>query len=84
MLKLIHDIRIGDIHLRRLDKVEIRKSIENLCDTATISMPVTVYNRPLNDIEQLKFGDSVHIQLGYDRDENLKTEFKGYLKAKGF
>lgn len=81
MLKLIHNIKIGNIHLRRLDKVEIRKSVENLCDTATISMPATVYNRPLSDIKQLKVGDSVHIQLGYDRDENLKTEFKGYLKS---
>lgn len=81
MLKLIHDIRIGNIHLRRLDKVEIRKSVENLCDTATISMPATVYNKPLKDIKQLKVGDSVHIQLGYNSDDNLKTEFKGYLKG---
>ena len=81
MLKLIHDIRIGDIHLRRIDKVEIRKSVENLCDTATISMPATVYNRPLRSIKELKEGSSVNIQLGYDRYENLKTEFKGYLKS---
>ena len=81
MLKLIHDIRIGDIHLRRIDKVEIRKSVENLCDTATISMPAMVYNKPLKDIKQLKAGDSVHIQLGYNSDDNLKTEFKGYLKS---
>lgn len=81
MLKLIHDIRIGNIHIRRLDKVEIRKSVENLCDTATISMPATIYNKPLKDIKQLKVGDSVHIQLGYNSDDNLKTEFKGYLKS---
>ncbi len=81
MLKLIHNIKIGDIPIKHLDKVEIRKSVENLCDTATISMPATVYNRPLRSIKELKEGSSVHIQLGYGRDENLKTEFKGYLKS---
>ncbi len=61
-----------------MSECNIVKSIENLCDVATISLPETVMNEPLLIDNKITRGDVVTIRLGYDND--LRQEFKGYIK----
>ena len=62
-----------------VEKVSIKRSVELLSDTATITLPGTVFNKAINIEDKIKVGDAVEIELGYNDD--LKPEFKGYLKA---
>lgn len=73
------NIRIGGYRLRMVEKVSIKRSVELLSDTATITLPGTVFNKAINIEGKIKVGDAVEIELGYNDD--LKPEFKGYLKA---
>lgn len=73
------NIKIGDFRLRMVEKVSIKRSVELLSDTATITLPGTVFNKAINIEGKIKVGDAVEIELGYNDD--LKPEFKGYLKA---
>ena len=73
------NIRIGGFRLRMVEKVSIKRSVELLSDTATITLPGTVFNKAINIEDKIKVGDAVEIELGYNDD--LKPEFKGYLKA---
>ena len=73
------DIRIGGYRLKMVEKVSVKRSVELLADTATITLPATVFNKAINIEDKIKVGDAVEIKLGYNDD--LKTEFKGYLKA---
>lgn len=79
MLVMEHDIQVGGYRLGVVDSVKIKKSVETLSDTATIVLPGVYVNRSLDIETKLKVGDEVIIKLGYLRE--LKTEFKGYLKA---
>ena len=73
------NIRIGGFRLRMVEKVSIKRSVELLSDTATITLPGTVFNKAINIEDKIKVGDDVEIKLGYN--DNLKEEFKGYLKT---
>ena len=73
------NIRIGGFRLRMVEKVSIKRSVELLSDTATITLPGTVFNKAINIEDKIKVGDDVEIKLGYN--DSLKEEFKGYLKA---
>lgn len=75
---MVYDIQIGDYRLGLLESVEIHKSVDLLADTAVIVVPGVVYNQSLDVEDKVKVGDPVTIQLGYD--DNLVTEFEGYLK----
>ena len=79
MYKMSWNIRIGGFRLRMVEKVSIKRSVELLSDTATITLPGTVFNKAINTEDKIKVGDAVEIELGYNDD--LKPEFKGYLKA---
>ena len=79
MFMMNWDIKIGGYKLRLLEKVNIKKSVELLADTAVITMPGAVFNKTIEVESKLKVGDEVTIKLGYDED--LREEFKGYLKA---
>lgn len=79
MYKMCWNIRIGDFRLKMVEKVSIKRSVELLSDTATITLPGTVFNKAINIEDKIKVGDDVEIKLGYN--DNLKEEFKGYLKA---
>ncbi|MBR7035645.1 MAG: hypothetical protein IKI25_07835 [Bacteroidales bacterium] len=74
-----YNIEIGSYRLKHVESVKITRSVENLMDTATIVTPATVFNKALEVQEKLKASSPVKIQLGYD--DNLKTEFEGYLKS---
>ena len=79
MYSMSWNIRIGGYRLRMVEKVSIKRSVELLSDTATITLPGTVFNKAINIEGKIKVGDAVEIELGYNDD--LKPEFKGYLKA---
>ena len=79
MYRMSWNIRIGGFRLRMVEKVSIKRSVELLSDTATITLPGTVFNKAINIEDKIKVGDAVEIELGYNDD--LKPEFKGYLKA---
>lgn len=75
---MVYDIRIGNYKLGLLESVEIHKSVDLLTDTAVVVVPGVVYNQSLDIEDKVKVGDKVTIKLGYD--DNLKTEFEGYLQ----
>ena len=79
MFKMSYNIEIGSYRLKHVESVKITRSVENLMDTATIVTPATVFNKALEVQEKLKASSPVKIQLG--NDDNLKTEFEGYLKS---
>lgn len=64
--------------LRLVSSIEIVESVDSLADTATIMLPETVMNVPLNIENRIKRGSEVLIELGYNN--NLKEEFKGYIQ----
>ena len=79
MYRMSWNIMIGGFRLKMVEKVSIKRSVELLSDTATITLPGTVFNKAINIEDKIKVGDDVEIKLGYN--DNLKEEFKGYLKA---
>ena len=79
MYKMSWKISIGDYNLRMIESVNIKRSVELLTDTATITLPATVFNQALTIDETIKRGDAVTIELGYD--DNLVTEFEGYVES---
>lgn len=77
MFKISWKIEIEGKALALLDSVEIRTSIDNLTDSATIKLPQCVFNNNLSELESIKKGQTVQIWLGYDN--NLEEEFHGYI-----
>ena len=64
--------------LETVESIDIECSVDNLADTAIISLPDTVMNEVLNIGDQVKRGSEVVIKLGYDK--TLVTEFVGYVQ----
>ena len=79
MLAMEHDIRIGGYRIGAVAEVKIRKSVERLCDVATIVLPGRYAGAVLDVENSLKAGDKVMVKLGYG--QRLKEEFAGYVKA---
>lgn len=73
-----YNITIGQYKVNTLKSVSIKKSVEQLCDTATITLPGTLINEALDVNDQIKIGDAVRISIGYDGYMN--DEFAGYVK----
>ena len=71
-------VTVGAYQLGMIESVEIVRSVELLSDTATVTLPSAVFNQPFKINDKLKRGDAVKIELGYD--DNLITEFEGYLE----
>ncbi len=78
MYLLNWDIAIGGYKVKTLTEVKITTSVLNLSDTATITMPGQYLNTWRKIEDKVHVGDAVTIKLGYDN--NLETEFTGYLK----
>lgn len=74
-----YDIQIGNYKLGMLDKVEIHKSVEQLADTAVITLPASQYNKALEVEDKLKRGDAVTIVFGY-KESGMEKEFDGWLQ----
>lgn len=81
MYGLSYDIQFNNggrkFKLRLLASVNIKKSVDNLADTATIILPESILNSVLNIESKINRGTAVTIRLGYDN--NLKNEFLGYI-----
>lgn len=71
------DITLGNYSLQMLAGVEVISSVDTLADTCTIELPEAAFNKAFNIEQKLKRGDSVLVKFGYDDD--LKTEFTGYI-----
>lgn len=74
-----YDIQIGSYRLGMLDKVEIHRSVEQLADTAVITLPASQYNNALQIEDKLKRGDGVVIRFGY-METGMELEFEGWLQ----
>ena len=74
-----YQIWIGKYRLLAVDSVSIRKSVESLSDTATITLPATYINKSIEIEQKISKGDKVEIGFGYG--DNIQTEFKGYLNS---
>lgn len=76
------DITIGSFRLTTLESVVVTCSVENLTDTAAITLPGAAYNRALEIESKIKEGDPVSIRFGYDAHRNdLPVEFEGYVES---
>jgi len=64
--------------LALLSEVEIVSSVNNLVDTATITLPESVMNEPLHLENKIKRGSEVIIEFGYNND--IVPEFSGFVK----
>lgn len=79
MYSMNYDIKIGSYKLTMINDVNIKSSVENLADTAVISLPASIYNKALQIEDKVHEGDEVVIQLGYG--EALKKEFSGFVES---
>lgn len=64
--------------LLMLLELEVDRNVENLADTASITLPETVLNTPLQVKNKIGRGTEVIIKAGYNGD--LKTEFTGFIR----
>jgi hypothetical protein len=64
--------------LMLISEIEITESVENLVDTAIITLPESVLNKVLDFEDTVGRGSEISIELGYDN--NLEKEFSGYVK----
>lgn len=61
-----------------VEEIDIVASVNNLTDIATLTLPATVMNKPINFKGKIKRGTEISIKLGYDED--LKPEFIGFIR----
>lgn len=82
MFAMDFDITLGNYWLTAVEKVTVKRSVENLADTAQIVLPATENNRALQVEEQLSEGDPVVVRFGYNADQGeLPIEFEGYIES---
>jgi hypothetical protein len=72
-------IKIGQLTLKGVSKVNIVTSVESLSDTATIELPAYINNKAYDIESKVKRGMAVEIWLGYDGKNTL--EFKGFVRT---
>ncbi|AOW08749.1 hypothetical protein [Flavobacterium gilvum] len=82
MYNIIWDIRFKtegvNYSLQTVASIDIECSVDNLSDTAVITLPEAVMNQVLNIGNEVKRGSEVVIKAGYDYE--LKTEFVGFVQ----
>lgn len=64
--------------LQTVESIDIECSVDNLSDTAVITLPEAFMNQVFNIGNEVKRGSEVTIKAGYDDD--LKTEFVGFVQ----
>jgi len=79
LFNLSWKITLENYQLMLLEGVEITRSVEQLSDTATITLPGSVFNKALEIEDKIKRGNTVKIELGYNDD--LVTEFEGFIES---
>lgn len=82
MYNIVWDVRFrtdGVIYsLQTMASIDIECSVDNLSDTAVITLPEAVMNQVLNIGNEVKRGSEVVIKSGYDK--TIFTEFVGYVQ----
>lgn len=68
----------GRYRLMLIDSVEIDSTVDNLTDTAVITLPEAVMNKVFDIQQTIDRGTQVRIELGYDG--RLVTEFEGFVR----
>ncbi|MBR1633063.1 MAG: hypothetical protein IJ686_04850 [Bacteroidales bacterium] len=82
MYSMEFDIKVGSYRLTMINSVQVKKSVENLADTAVITLPAAVYNKALDIESKIAEGDAVTIRFGYDKTgDALPVEFAGYVES---
>jgi hypothetical protein len=76
------DIEVGDYKLGMVEKVEIIRSVEQLADSAVVTLPGAEYNIALDVEGKIHRGDRIVINLGYD-EIGMVQEFAGYVQRIG-
>jgi len=64
--------------LQTVASIDIECSVDNLSDTAIITLPEAFMNQVFNIGREVKRGSEVTIKAGYD--DGLKTEFVGFVQ----
>jgi hypothetical protein len=82
MYNIIWEIKfktLGVVYsLETVASIDIECSVDNLSDTAIITLPEAVMNQVLNIGNEVKRGSEVVIKAGYNNE--LKTEFVGFVQ----
>lgn len=76
------DIEVGDYKLGMVEKVEIIRSVEQLADSAVVTLPAAEYNIALDVELKIHRGDKIVINLGYD-EIGMVQEFVGWVQRVG-
>ena len=76
------DIVVGDYKLGMVEKVEITRSVEQLADTAVVTLPGAEYNIALDVEQKIHRGDRIVIDLGYE-EIGMVREFEGWVQRIG-
>lgn len=76
------DIEVGDYKLGMVEKVEIIRSVEQLADSAVVTLPGAEYNIALDIEQRIHRGDHIIINLGYD-EIGMVQEFEGWVQRIG-
>ena len=82
MFTMRFDIQVGTWKLGMVEKVTVRRSVEELADTAVIELPGAEYNAALQVEDKIHRGDRVVINLGYD-EVGMVQEFEGWVQRVG-
>jgi len=85
MVHMHSEVAIGDFIFSGVGKIQIKRSVHSLVQTATIQLPTNAQlqrntsSQPelVITAKQFKVGAAVTIKLGYD--DRLETEFKGFV-----
>ena len=76
------DIEVGDYKLGMVEKVEIIRSVEQLADSAVVTLPGAEYNIALDIEQKIHRGDRIVINLGYE-EIGMVQEFEGWVQRIG-
>lgn len=76
------DIEVGSYKLGMVEKVEIIRSVEQLADTAVVTLPGAEYNIALDVEQKIHRGDRIVINMGYE-EIGMVQEFEGYVQRIG-
>ncbi|MBL8002397.1 MAG: hypothetical protein JNL05_10585 [Flavobacteriales bacterium] len=69
----------GQVELRKVSAVEVKTSVHDVCQRATVTLPRNVSALQQDQLKSfIKRGDRVQVYLGYDGD--LQLEFDGYVE----
>lgn len=71
-------VTVGNVRFKAITSAEIDKGINTIPDVAKVELPRAMTKDGIDIIESLEVGQPCTIELGYN--DELQTEFKGYLK----